>query len=1107
MKKILTLLTICITFVQVVSAQTYQTDFLDGRILFKLKSNLPVSPNEINRKDQHSFSLEVALNKHPEIMALIANAGAVKLERPSYFTGKVNLQMIYRLNFTNFSQVDELIEKLTRLDIVEYAEKEPIYKTGFVPNDALHTGTNKWYHNLVGSEAAWDISLGSNSIKVAIVDNAVFGGHADLTTFLQRDVADNDNDATPPTQYSSDQAWSHGTHCAGLATADINNGIGMASLGGNVELIGIKTTPNSGTSNSIYFGYEGVQWACMNGANVVSMSYGGTNYSASMQSLINSYPNVVFLAAAGNSNSTQFQYPGAYDNVICVGSVDGNDTRSSFSNYNGTTPYVDIASPGGYTSGGLLSTVYTTSGTSYAKMGGTSMATPFAAGLVGLMLSINPALTPAQVEACLLNSGVNINQNMGPRINALGALQCVQATLTGDPIAAFTANPTSIIEGQSVSFIDNSSGGGNAITNWSWSFPGGSPSIFSGQTPPAITYATPGSYDVTLTVTNSQSTQSLTKTGFINVSPIPFGAWIKQNSGFSSVSRGINWINIVDENIVWATAYDGAAGANIQQFTKTTNGGATWTAGNINVGNSGLGISMVHGIDADNAWVVAYPTAGGQVGGVWKTGNAGSTWTKQTTASFTNAASFANVVHFWDANNGFCQGDPINGEFELYTTTNGGVNWTLVPIANIPNPLSGEYGYVRQIEVLGDNVWFTTNKGRIYHSTDKGLNWAVYVSPITDFGGGTDNGNLSFSDANNGIIINQAGNVYRTTNAGASWGQITPVGSVFTNGLCFIEGTNTVFSTGATPAGSSYSSDGGTTWTLIDSEQHLYVEMKDTNVGWSGWFNQSATENGMWKWNNTSHALQADFQGTPSVACAGSNISFTDNSTGGTPTSWTWSFPGGTPAFSTAQNPTVVYNTAGSYTVTLSVNDGNGQTSKQDTAHVIVESPAAMPSVISGPAAPCENANATYTIANAPGMFYTWTLPATWIGNSTTNSIVATVGSAGGMISVTADNICGSSAPRELNITLCDPAGLDDLSKYGVKIYPNPATTLINLDGLFNNEQILDNNIMVVDMVGKVVLQTSINSEKYGLNISSLTNGVYYIQMNGGNLQYKFVKQ
>ena len=653
MKKLMLL--ICgIAIIGATSAQTYSPDFLDGIIMFKLKKHVTVSSDEMNRTDEHSFSLKEKMGKYPEIAKVLENYSIIKLERSSYYTGKTELMKIYRLSFSNYSKINDIIRTLKKLDIIEYAEKEPIYQVDFIPNDTQHFGSNKWYHTLVGSENAWNISLGSSTVKIAVVDNAVFSNHSDLTTFLQRDVADSDNDATPPTQFTSDQGWSHGTHVAGLACADINNNTGIASLGGNAELIGVKTRQSASTNAGLTHTFQGVQWACQNGANIVNMSFGSSFFSTSMQNLINAYPNVVFVAAAGNDGNSILQYPGAYANVICVGSVNSNDSRSSFSNFNGATPYVDIASPGGFSNGGLLSTVYTTGGNTYGKMAGTSMASPFAAGLVGLMLSINPTLTPAQIEACLISSGVTINQNIGPRIDALAALQCVQATVNGDPIPAFTGNPTSIQEGQSVTFIDQSADGGNPITNWTWSFPGGTPNSFVGQTPPAITYTTAGSYDVTLSVTNSQNTVPLTKTAYITVTLAPFGAWIKQNSSFTTPSRGINHISIASSQVVWATAYDGSTATppNIRQFTKTTDGGTTWTPFTANLGSTSLEISMITALDANTAWLAAYPNTTG-TGGIWKTTNGGTSWSRQNSATFNNTASFTNVVHFWDANVGF----------------------------------------------------------------------------------------------------------------------------------------------------------------------------------------------------------------------------------------------------------------------------------------------------------------------------------------------------------------------------------------------------------------------------------------------------------------------
>lgn len=1093
----------CVALFNLAFSQSYSPDFLDGRVMIKLKNEVKANPNQLNRIDEHSFSLEEDLANYPTLKEALEGFGVTKFERPSYYTHKKELMKIYRITFTDFAKVDELVDKLAKLGMIEFAEKEPIYKTGFVPNDTFHTGTNKWYHDLVDAELAWNISLGSNNVKVAIVDNAVAVSHNDLTAYSQRDVSDADNDATPPQVYTVNSGWSHGTHCAGLATADINNSNGIASLGGNVEVIGVKATPDAGSSGSIYDSYDGVQWACQNGANVVSMSFGSSSQSAAMQNLINAYPGVVFLAAAGNDGVTALHYPAAYNNVICVGSVDGNDTRSSFSNYNGATNWVDICSPGGYTSGGLLSTVYTSAGNNYAKMGGTSMATPYAAGLVGLMLSLNPAMTPAAVEACLISSGVNNGQNMGPRIDALAALQCVQATLNGDPIPSFSGIPLSIIEGQTVTFTDFSADGASPITSWVWSFPGGTPNSHNGQTPPAITYATAGTYDVTLTVTNGQNSVPLTKTNYINVSVVPYGNWIVQNTNYPSGDKGSVWISIVDQNTVWSTAA-ASTGAGVQEFSKTIDGGNTWTSGTTNLGNAALGVSMIHAFDANTAWLVAYPNGAGQTGGIWKTTDGGTSWNRQNTALYNNAASFANVVHFWDANEGFCQGDPIGagvGEYELYRTVDGGANWTAIPGANIPNPQAGEYGYTQQIEVVGNSVWYTTNQGRIYHSTDKGINWAVYdVSAIVpDFAGSQ----LSFTDANTGLI-QTGGTIYESTNGGATWNLLPTTGSIFGSGLCYIEGTSTAFSTGTT--GSSYSTDGGTTWNIIDTEQHTAVEFINPSIGWSGAFQTSSSVHGIWKWNNTSGALTSNFQGTPSIVCAGSTVQFTDMTTGGTPTSWFWSFTGGTPATSTQQNPLITYNTPGTYAVSLTVDDGTGPTNYTDNTHVIVEGPAAQPSAISGVPNPCEFDLETYSVTNVVGVSYAWTLPATWTGTSTTNTINATVGASNGTIQVTANNVCGASTASTLVTTNCT-VGINEVAGIGSTIYPNPAQDVLYINGVYDNPNFDNKDIKVIDVLGKTVISSTINKVNFSLDISQLNQGVYFIQLNNGTVTHKLIKE
>lgn len=216
--------------------------------------------------------------------------------------------------------------------------------------------------------------------------------------------------------------------------------------------------------------------------------------------------------------------------------------------------------------------------------------------------------------------------------------------------------------------------------------------------------------------------------------------WQSVSTGFTTVSHGVSEISYADANTIWVSAYDGVTTTNnIQKWAKTTDNGATWTNGNITVGNTNLGIGDLSAVSGTKCYALINPTAnsGTALGGVWVTNDAGATWTKQTTASYNSSTSFPNIVHFFNANDGVTMGDPAGGYFEIYTTTNGGVNWTRVPSANIPAPLnSDEFGYTGHRYVLGDTIWFGTSIGRIYRSTDKGLTWTVNgVTPVVDFGG------------------------------------------------------------------------------------------------------------------------------------------------------------------------------------------------------------------------------------------------------------------------------------------------------------------------------------------------------------------------------------
>ena len=333
------------------------------------------------------------------------------------------------------------------------------------------------------------------------------------------------------------------------------------------------------------------------------------------------------------------------------------------------------------------------------------------------------------------------------------------------------------------------------------------------------------------------------------------GTWTMQNTGFATASRGINYISIVNNNVVWAAAYNGTSTTTyITEFTMTTNGGTTWTPRTVTGYTSGWGSSMIFATSATTAYLPVFNASAGG-GRILKTTDGGVTFTHQSTAAFAAPAGFPNVLHFFNENDGFTMGDPNGGYFEIYTTSDGGTNWNRVPQANIPPPAAAdEYGVVGYYSAVGNTAWFTTNKGRIMKTTDKGATWSVLTTPIAV-------GNqfkIEMKDAMNGIILDVVAATplyYRTTDGGANWTPLLPTGNFFDGDFCYVPGTlNAFVSTGSATGftGASYSLDNGSTWTDFSGTlgvQHLAVSFFDNTTGWAGAFNTSATVGGIYKFN------------------------------------------------------------------------------------------------------------------------------------------------------------------------------------------------------------------------------------------------------------------
>jgi len=842
-----------------VAAQTVDPNALDGEIFFQLKASAPVvygSNKEALALDQVAF-----------LDSLKSTFQITKVERPFYMTNDAKLQRTYLLHFKDIKAVDSLIRVLEKNKTIAYAEKVPLLKAYFTPNDPYFNSNidYNWYLKVIQASKAWDIQKGNPNIKVAIIDNAVDIIHPDLKNKIvaDTDIANGDNDPTPPKKTSE---WSHGTHVSGLAGAQTNNGIGIASIGFNISLMAVKVAPDSSDGSTMYYGYQGMIWAADHGANVENLSWGGPGYSKTGQEVVNYVYNkgCVIVASAGNDGDSVVNYPAGYKHVISVAATNSDDSKASFSQYGST---IDVCAPGGSkknnngTSSGIYSTVYY-SATDYGYMQGTSMSSPIVAGLCGLMLSEDPLLTPDKLEAILKATCDNIDAEnfnykgeLGAgRVDAYKALQAVKDTLANQTVVAnFEASTTYIPEGDKVSFTDKSSGN---PTSWKWTFEGGTPTTSTAQNPSNIEYSKSGTFTVSLTVSNGIHSNTETKKSFIQVYPLVTGAWIPQSTGFSTTPVGIDYISIVNPDTVWADAFDGSGqGTHLLKFTKTTDGGNTWTPGSYSGVPSSCTVSSISAISANQAWIATYSSTHSDQG-IYVTSDGGASWTKQATAYFSLSSSFPDGVYFWDKNNGICFGDPISGYFEIYTTTNGGSTWTKVPKSNMPAALSGEYGYVSLFAVYGNTFWFGTNKGRVFKSTDRGLNWTVSNTGMTEVT------NLGFHNANDGVATyvsyDSTGSInnfamVKSTDGGRTWSTVSPTGTFYKSSLAVVPNkpgmlvsVNGLSNT--SKDGSAYSMDEGKTWTQLDTLiQYTSVKFYNDKVGWAGGFNNSPSR-GIWKW-------------------------------------------------------------------------------------------------------------------------------------------------------------------------------------------------------------------------------------------------------------------
>ncbi len=379
--------------------------------------------------------------------------------------------------------VENAIDTLSPLNSIEYAEPDFVVRPdSVIPNDPNFNqlwgmrNTGQMVNSDPGvagadtrSTEAWGVRTGDANFVVAIIDSGTNLSHPDLAANLwtnSGEIAGNGVDDDLNGYVDDTKGWDffghdnnpsdggHGTHTAGIVGAVGNNGIGVTGVAWSCKLMVLRFIGPTGgfTSDAIL----AIQYAVRKNVRVSNNSWGGSSFSNSLHDAIHEAAdsNHLFVTSAGNSglnNDVTPYYPAAYNssNIISVASTDNNDARAASSNYG----YIscDLGAPG--------VNIYSTYGSSYSFMSGTSMASPHVAGTAALVFIQNPSWSYLEVKARILATVRPIPSlqgawQSGGILNTAAALGVAAPPPNTAPVVTITA-PTangSFVEGAAVTF-------------------------------------------------------------------------------------------------------------------------------------------------------------------------------------------------------------------------------------------------------------------------------------------------------------------------------------------------------------------------------------------------------------------------------------------------------------------------------------------------------------------------------------------------------------------------------------------------------------------------------------------------------------------------------
>jgi serine protease len=395
---------------------------------------------------------EVVVRFRPDISE--ATMGSICAREQVSIVSKGQFMSYHLLGLPANLSVEDAARRFSSLNEVEFAESNYLYQPDWYPNDPLYWNYqwNLQRSGVLDMQLAWELTTGSNSVTVAVLDQGVAYEDYDIPSYEHGEVYSSDGryhrapdlagiqfvegyDCVNNDDHPNDEGG-HGTHVTGTIAQSTNNSLGAAGMAYGCKIMPVRVLGLTGGTNAQIA--DGITYAWQNGARVLNMSLGGQDSSHLMHLAIVDASNAgaIVVAAAGNDGHNRVSYPAAYGECIAVGAVDWWWNKAPYSNWGAA---LDVVAPGGDLDTSNYWPIYQNtfadaeggsphdvSSFDYLPFQGTSMASPHVSALVAMMMS-RGIRNPAEIKTRLYGSAVDLGDAGWDTLYGRGLIEPVAA--------------------------------------------------------------------------------------------------------------------------------------------------------------------------------------------------------------------------------------------------------------------------------------------------------------------------------------------------------------------------------------------------------------------------------------------------------------------------------------------------------------------------------------------------------------------------------------------------------------------------------------------------------------------------------------------------------